>query len=90
MHWGWGWGFPPAWKASWRVESAWRDWHTGVRGGGMSVEAPPWPRFALGAAFLLLSVVVPLAVALTRHRPDKRARQDHFFEPGRPRGVPAE
>ncbi|MGV0878597.1 putative lipid II flippase FtsW [Martelella sp. FLE1502] len=43
-----------------------------------------------GSSMIATCIGAGFVLALTRHRPDKRARQDHFFEPGRPRGVPAE
>ncbi|AJY47175.1 putative lipid II flippase FtsW [Martelella endophytica] len=47
-----------------------------ISAGGSSMVAT-----CVGAGFIL---------ALTRHRPEKRARQDHYYEPGKPRGVAAE
>lgn len=47
-----------------------------ISAGGSSMIAT-----CIGAGFIL---------ALTRQRPEKRARQDHLYKPGRPRGAPAE
>ncbi len=43
-----------------------------------------------GSSMIATCVGAGFILALTRHRPEKRARQDRFFEPGRPRGIPAE